>query len=147
MEKGRQKCNVLFHKDSSATVRAGTSRNAWSTARIPLALVMSEQAVVCRSHKFNEGHWKWAKALLEINLAVHTLQCVIAPECRKQAGVIWGRIPFDSLKGLHPVHTTWPEVTTPLFLPLRSSWNGCIRTMDLSMAGLHPLSQSFFASP
>lgn len=53
-QKQRLKCNALFHKGSSATARAGASRNAWRTARIPLALVMSGKVVAYHLHKFNE---------------------------------------------------------------------------------------------
>lgn len=41
----RLKCNALFLKGRGATVRAGASGSASSTARISLALVMSGKAV------------------------------------------------------------------------------------------------------
>lgn len=129
-QRQRLKCNALFHKGSSATARAGASRNAWRTARIALALVMSGEVVVCRLHKFNEDQWKWAKALL--NLAAQTLQRVIAPEHREQAAIFWGRFLLTHWKAF----ILFPEldlnkVTTPPFLSFNRFWNGCIQSSAL----------------
>lgn len=51
-QNGRLKCSVLIGR--GATVRAGATGSAWSTARISYALVTSGKAVAYHLYKFNE---------------------------------------------------------------------------------------------